>query len=97
MPTTMAEAHAAQELALPAEPTVAELAENFAAAMERWARAGFRTVSREVYESRAAICDGCGYWQPKARLGLGKCAALGCGCTRFKRWLASERCPMKKW
>lgn len=76
----------------PAEPTLVELAENFAGAMARWGEAGFGTLTREQYDVRSAACDKCDYWDPAARLGLGKCKAPGCGCTKFKRWLISERC-----
>lgn len=76
----------------PKDPTVTELAENFTAAMERWASAGFKTVTREEYDARAAACDACPYWDPNGWFGLGKCKAPGCGCTKFKRWLATEQC-----
>lgn len=75
------------------EPTTLELAANFAGAVGRWSAAGFPVVSAEVCASRADACDGCELWDAKARLGLGKCRAPGCGCTSLKRWLASERCP----
>lgn len=80
-----------------AEPTVTELAANFAGAMGRWTAAGFPTVTREAYDNRAAVCDACEHWDGAARLGLGKCGAPGCGCSGFKRWLATERCPLGKW
>src|SRR5687767_7785639 len=76
----------------PTAPTAAELAGNFVGAMERWSAAGFRTVTREQYHERAAICEPCEYWDGGARFGLGKCNAPGCGCTKFKRWLATEDC-----
>jgi hypothetical protein len=74
------------------EPTMLELATNFAGAMDRWARAGFPTVTAEVYAARAAACAACELWDGSARLGLGKCTAPGCGCTYFKRFLATEIC-----
>ncbi len=77
------------------EPTLTELTANFASAMTRWASAGFQTVTKEQYDARAAICSSCEFWDATARLGLGKCKA--CGCTKFKRWLATERCPKQKW
>ncbi len=78
--------------AKPAEPAPAELAVNFVGAMERWAAAGFAIVSAEQYGVRAAACEACELWDGKARLGLGKCNAPACGCTKFKRWLATEQC-----
>lgn len=74
------------------EPTAAELAVNFASAMARWIEAGVPVVSQAIYDARAAACGSCELWDGAARFGLGKCQAPGCGCTKFKRWLATERC-----
>jgi len=82
---------------LPPPPTPWELATNFTNAMTRWVGAGFRVVTRGEYDRRAAICDRCEFWDGKARAGLGHCKAPGCGCTAFKRWLATERCVLGKW
>lgn len=79
------------------EPTLVELSSNFAGAMARWAAAGLPTVSADDYRARSAACDACPYWDPKARIGLGRCRAPGCGCTSLKRWLATEQCPLAKW
>lgn len=78
---------------IPAEPSTLELAANFAGAVGRWSKAGFPTVSAETYAARSEACDACRFWDAKARLGLGKCGAPGCGCTSLKRWLATETCP----
>ncbi len=82
---------------LPEEPTAVELAGNFVGAMARWSTAGFATVSAEDYAARGAVCDACEFWDGAARLGLGKCNAPGCGCTKLKRWLSTEKCPLGKW
>lgn len=79
------------------EPTLAELAGNFTHAIAAWTMAGFPTVSASDYTTRAAICGRCQYWQPTARAGLGKCAHKGCGCTKLKRYLATEKCPLNLW
>lgn len=76
-----------------AEPSTMELAANFAGAVGRWSAAGFPTVSAETYAARADACGACSFWDGKARLGLGKCRAPGCGCTGLKRWLTTETCP----
>lgn len=81
----------------PIEPTLAELASTFASAVSGWAAAGFPVTVEAVYAERAGACSRCEYWQEAARLGLGKCTAPGCGCTRLKRWLATERCVLGKW
>jgi hypothetical protein len=79
------------------EPTVAEMATNFAGAMKGWINSGFAVVEREIYEGRHAICLGCEYWDAAARGGLGKCRK--CGCSRVKLWLESSKCPLNppKW
>lgn len=79
------------------EPTIAELASNFAGAIARWSSDGFPVVTAGQYKDRAAACETCEHWDGSARLGLGKCKAPGCGCTKLKRWLATEKCPLAKW
>lgn len=79
------------------EPTIIEMAQNFGEAMKGWKAAGWKIVSPEVYAEIRKICDPCGFWDPKARLGLGKCNHRKCGCSIFKRWLLSSRCPLGKW
>lgn len=78
-------------------PSVAELAQNFTQATLRWLKAGAPIVQEPVYASRSAICEACEAWDPAGWFGSGQCKAKGCGCTRFKRWLATETCPRGKW
>lgn len=80
----------------PPEPTVLELAANFTGAVAHWIARGAPVVSADEYEARAAACGACELWDAEARAGLGKCLAPGCGCTKFKRWLATEHCPHPK-
>lgn len=84
-----------------AEPTVMDLATRAAYAAWRATTAALHServlVTEAEYGARATICDGCEHWDGAARFGLGKCNAPGCGCTKFKRWLATENCPLKKW
>ncbi len=79
------------------QPTLADLAANFSAATTRWVAAGFPVVSSEVHAARMAVCKDCEFWDGGARLGLGKCKQPSCHCTRFKHWLATEKCPLAKW
>lgn len=79
------------------EPSLTDLAANFAAATGRWVSGGFAVVDESVYAARSAVCDRCEFWDGAARLGLGKCGHAKCGCTRFKRWLATEKCPLGSW
>ena len=80
-----------------AEPTITELASSFATALGKWASLGFPIAGKASYEARCLACSKCEHWSDDARLGLGKCSAPGCGCTRLKRWLATEKCPLGKW
>lgn len=79
------------------EPTFEEMRENFRGAVLRWSAAGFPVVSESEYRLRTQACEGCEFWDGKARFGLGKCKAPGCGCTKLKRFLATEKCPLGKW
>ncbi len=82
---------------LPEEPSVSELASNFSKAVSTWSAAGFPVVTKATYDARSSICESCDHWDGSARFGLGKCLHKKCGCTRMKRWLATERCPLGKW
>jgi hypothetical protein len=82
---------------IPKEPTLAEMTANFTQAVAGWAKAGFKVVEQRVFEDRHAICKACEYWLPDARLGIGKCRK--CGCSIYKLWMATSRCPLAppKW
>ena len=82
---------------MPNEPSVADLARNFATATAKWADAGFPVAGSALYDARTAICEACDLWDAGARLGLGKCNHPDCGCTKFKRWMKTERCPLGRW
>lgn len=75
-----------------AEPTPAEMAVGVTQAAARWIAAGFPVVAQAEYDARSAACEPCPFWDGAARLGFGKCKAPGCGCTKLKRWLATEEC-----
>ncbi len=85
----------------PKDPKPEEMVRNFSLAMGKWIKAGFKVVDQEKHNARAAICQGneltpkCDFWEPGARLGMGKCKK--CGCTKMKLWLATEKCPVDKW
>lgn len=81
----------------PPDPSPLEMAQNFGKALSKWAAAGFETVDRETYDLRMQTCRECPHWDGAARFGLGKCRAPGCGCSKFKHWLATEKCPLGKW
>ena len=76
-------------------PSGLDLARNFGTSILAWAVSGFPIVDRTTFEQRLAICQACPFWKPRARFTLGKCEK--CGCTKLKHWLATERCPDKRW
>lgn len=82
----------------PPQPTpAAQKLRNLRRALVRWNAAGHPMASRATRKARGAICAACEHWRPGGNLGLGECAAPGCGCTRAKWWLATEACPLGKW
>jgi hypothetical protein len=78
-----------------AGPSLTKMAGNFIGAMGAYAKDGFRNVNKEEHAVRQAICNGCEFWDAKARMGAGKC--MKCGCSGAKLWMASSECPIKKW
>lgn len=83
--------------ALPETPTIHEMAYNAVLALARFAKSGMKITDGPTLENRIATCRSCGMFDEKARFGLGKCNAHGCGCTSLKPYLASESCPLGKW
>lgn len=79
----------------PPDPTPLELITNFTTATTKWVVNGFPTLTKDQYHVRADICNSCEFWDPLARMGLGKCQK--CGCAGLKRWLATEACPDHRW
>jgi len=83
------------------EPTVLELATRAGFAAWRAAAAALHgeriLVTEEEYAARSVACESCPHWDGAARAGFGKCNAPGCGCTKLKRYLTTERCPLGKW
>lgn len=78
-------------------PGVANKAGRLGGALVRWVRAGFGLAEKRERARRKAACETCELWRPRGNLGLGECQAPGCGCTRLKRYLPTERCPLGKW
>lgn len=79
----------------PAVITFAQLTSELKAALWEWAKAGFPVADERVIARRRALCVACPEWDGAARLGAGKCGK--CGCTQFKFWLETEKCPLRKW
>jgi hypothetical protein len=73
----------------------AEMALTFTKAVARFAGSGCKLVERDVFDARAATCNDCEKWDGEALSGVGRCTE--CGCTGFKRFMATESCPIGKW
>lgn len=58
-----------------------------------WQAAGRPLASKTARTARLAACNACPFWNAQGNFWLGECRAPGCGCTRGKAWLATERCP----
>jgi len=58
-----------------------------------WGTKGFPLATEAQRAERASTCEVCSYYDPRGNMWLGECRAPGCGCTRFKWWLATAKCP----
>ena len=76
-------------------PTKAELLMRFGKALLNFAGSGFKTVTAEQLSERREICLACPFWEGESVMGIGKCGA--CGCSGFKMYAATEKCPKGKW
>lgn len=75
--------------------SIIEMAENFAESAAEWVKNGAPVVSKAEFKQRADICSACEFFDPKAFAGKGRCTQ--CGCSSFKLFLATARCPIGKW
>ncbi len=64
-----------------------------ARALAQWGMAGLPLASETLKTQRLAICAACELWDPAGNWVLGQCKAPGCGCTKLKAWLLTEKCP----
>ena len=72
-----------------------DMALNFSREISIWVKNGAPVVSEEEFTKRASICIGCEFYDEKAFGGKGKC--LKCGCSTFKLFLSTSKCPIDKW
>ena len=72
-----------------------EKARNLSAAVASIAKSGFKAAEREERKRRGAICTKCEYWRKNGNLSLGECTQ--CGCSKYKRFFESQKCPIGKW
>ena len=82
---------------LPPEPGIMQEAANLASALAAWATAGFPVADAARVAQIKEVCEACPLWDGGARGGLGKCKSFKCGCTRFKWWIKTSKCPEGKW
>ena len=75
--------------------TLLDMAKNFAGEVATWVKEGVPTVSEDEFKKRADICSGCEFFDPEAFGGRGRCKQ--CGCSSWKLFLATSKCPVDKW
>lgn len=75
--------------------TLLDMASNFASSVAQWAKAGAPVVTEEQFKQRADICNRCEFFDPAAFGGRGRCTK--CGCSTYKLFLATSKCPIEKW
>jgi hypothetical protein len=83
---------------LPQDLTIIDKAKGFATSMTNWAAKDvFGRVSDEVFAQRKAICMECPFWDAAGFNNIGKCKI--CGCSAFKLYIPSDKCPAQppKW
>lgn len=76
-------------------PGMMEMTKNVLGAARRFVDGGFAMVPDDEFKRRMELCAPCEFWNPNARMGMGKC--LKCGCTSAKLRFATEKCPLNKW
>ena len=75
--------------------TLLDVAKNFTREIAQWVRKGVPVVPQEVFEQRVKECTSCEFFNAEAFGGRGKCNK--CGCSSFKLFLATTKCPIDKW
>lgn len=75
--------------------TLLELAKNFTASVAEWVKSGAPLVSEEQFKRRVAECRACEFFDAEAFGGKGRC--MKCGCSSYKLFLATSKCPIGKW
>ena len=78
-------------------PSVFIKARNLAAAVRRQIANGAKLAPRPVRQRRLQECAACEIWKSGGNFGLGECTHKSCGCSRYKRFFLTEKCPLGKW
>lgn len=79
------------------KPTLFDKARNLYAAVKRASKDGGGMADKELRDSRFNVCKKCELWMSSGNFFMGECAHKKCGCTKFKIYLKSEKCPLNKW
>ena len=72
-----------------------EKARNLSAAVANIVKSGFAVADKKTRKDRTDICIECKFWKKDGNLGLGECTQ--CGCSKYKRFFESQKCPIGKW
>ena len=75
--------------------TLFEMAKNFAASVAEWVDRGAPVVTEEQFQQRVETCHTCEFFDAEAFGGKGRCQK--CGCSSYKLFLATAKCPIDKW
>lgn len=76
-------------------PSLVTQAGTLATSLAQFTASGFKTVTKEVYEERKRICEGCEFFDPAGFGGVGRCRK--CGCSSYKLNMAISECPIGLW
>jgi len=75
--------------------TLLDMAKNFAREVKVWVKQGAPVVPQAEFEKRAHQCAACEFFDADAFMGRGKCNK--CGCSSFKLFLSTSKCPDGRW
>jgi Family of unknown function (DUF6171) len=77
----------------PRRPGFLDMVRHFGRSIGAWAEAGFPVVSAVQFHQRVEVCRECEHY---LSVPVPRCAACKC-FLELKPWLATEKCPLKKW
>ena len=75
--------------------SILDVAKNFAREVKVWVKNGAPVVPQAEFEKRAHQCAACEFFDADAFMGRGKCNK--CGCSSFKLFLSTSKCPDGRW
>ncbi len=75
------------------DPSILTKLKRMKIALKTWNASGRPITPRWLRKERDAACAVCPYFDSYGNFGFGQCRAPGCGCTRFKTRILTEKCP----